>query len=133
MNKNCTQGFTLLEIIVAVTIIAILAALALPRYSLVIERSRQREAVMNLGVIRGSQMRYALENNGAYANNFTVLDIEDPTNTSRYFNYSVSGATATDLARATRNAAQNSYGTYDISIAVNGTLSVTGGTNPPQP
>ena len=58
-------GFTLLELLMVVIIIAILASLALPQYLRVTERSRTGQVLQLLSSIRGSQVRFNTQT-GAY-------------------------------------------------------------------
>ena len=76
-QKNFKSGFTLLELLVVVLIIGILAAIALPQYKKVIERSKMAEAVSTLRAIASSQQRYYLIY-GKYASceDLNALDIE---------------------------------------------------------
>jgi len=52
------KGFTLLELIIVVIVLAILASLAIPRFIRVSARATAAEALQNLGMIRGSLSRY---------------------------------------------------------------------------
>ncbi len=52
------RGFTLLELLMVVIIIAILASIALPQYFRVVERSRTAQALQLLSSIRGSEIRF---------------------------------------------------------------------------
>ena len=124
MNKN--SGFTIVELVVVLVIIGILSALALPQYTKTVERSRQSEALTNLGAIRGAQIRYYLEN-ANYTDSFNNLDI-DNTTTGAYFNYTVVNNITGVIGRAQRNSSKNpGYGNYNITIAVNGTTNKTAG------
>ena len=49
--RNKATGFTLVEILIAVVILAILAALAIPAYRNTMEQARGNEAITNLNVI----------------------------------------------------------------------------------
>lgn len=60
------NGFTLIELMVVVAIIAILASIALPAYSDYIKRSRIAEATSGLAAKR-TQMELFFDNNRTYA------------------------------------------------------------------
>lgn len=55
------QGFTLIELIAVVIIIAILASIAVPTYNNFVEKSRATEALATLKTILDAQKRYAFK------------------------------------------------------------------------
>lgn len=62
MAKGRLQdGFSLVELMAAVAIMAMLVSLALPRYRAFIARARTSEAKTNLGLIYGLQQTYKAE------------------------------------------------------------------------
>lgn len=124
--KILVWGFTLIELMVVVVIIGILASLAIPQYTKTVERSHQSEAITNLGIIRGAQLRYYAEYN-EYTAISGNLDIDFPT-AAKYFDYSVVGAIAASLATATRKTSveNNNYGNYTIRISEAGVITITG-------
>jgi prepilin-type N-terminal cleavage/methylation domain-containing protein len=71
------KGFSLIEITVAVVIVGILGAIALPRFTKLIEKSRASEGIMWLQVVRAAERRYYAYHNcyGLYASNVNDLDI----------------------------------------------------------
>lgn len=74
MHKN---GFTLIEMLIVVLIVAILAAIALPQYNTSVERSKMAEAVTLTKQIAEANVRYYMAT-GAYANTISELDINIP-------------------------------------------------------
>lgn len=56
--KEHKRGFTLIEVMIVVAIVAILAAIAMPAYGRYVERSRRVEAKTALNFIMQAQERY---------------------------------------------------------------------------
>lgn len=61
MLKN-RAGFTLMEILVVVTIIGILAAIAVPSYIYAVEKGRKDACIANKQILQTQVERYRLEN-----------------------------------------------------------------------
>ena len=124
------KAFTLLELTVVLVIIGILAAIGLPSYAKVIERSRAAEGTSILGALRAAQLRYYDEFD-AYANgaegDFSMLDVN--VTTPKFFEK----VTAYDdglgkVAYLVRNSSHNDMGTfgnYKLYIHQDGTITCT--------
>lgn len=67
-----SKGFTLLEFLVVVLIIAILVSLSVPSYVKAIEKTRAAEAISLLRAVYHSQLIYYM-NHGKYASSLDVL------------------------------------------------------------
>ena len=71
------KGFTLVELLVVVLIIAILAAVALPQYTTAVERSRATEALTLMAAISESVQRYRFHQ-GEWPTRWSQLDVDIP-------------------------------------------------------
>lgn len=77
--KNNKKGFTLLELLVVVLIIGILAAIALPQYQHVVDKSRYANLMNITKAIAEANERYYMVHD-KYSTNFSKLDIDIPAN-----------------------------------------------------
>jgi len=87
------RGFTLIELMITVVIVAILAAVALPTAIDQIRKSRRADAITSLNKIAQAQERWRA-NNASYGSSLasTGLNVANPS--SGYYTLSVAGATA---------------------------------------
>jgi len=63
MNMKKSQGFTLIELMIVVAIVAILAAIALPAYQDYLRRSKVSEVVATAGACKTSVAEFAASRN----------------------------------------------------------------------
>ncbi|MCF7837474.1 MAG: prepilin-type N-terminal cleavage/methylation domain-containing protein, partial [Candidatus Marinimicrobia bacterium] len=61
MKRNNKEGFTLVEIMIVVLIIALLAAIAVPSFMRARERSRTSACINNLRQIDSAKEQWAME------------------------------------------------------------------------
>ena len=113
-------GFTLLELLMVVIIIAILASLALPQYIRATERSRATESLQILGALRASEHRYrAQSTKNDYTGALAELDADVPLMDSwnaPVFAVTAGGAAAKGQITTARNNGQFSAKTVGIQL-----------------
>ena len=77
------KGFTLIELLVVVLIVGILAAIAVPKYEMAVEKSRATEALIILKNIAAANKVYFMAT-GKYATHIDELDVEVPGKNASY-------------------------------------------------
>ncbi len=98
LRKRQNRGFTILEILIVVIIVAVLASLALPRMGSMIERARATEALSILASVRLAMERCYVSKRDYNqciplppTNAFTGLGLNDPSDTTNsHFDYGIS-------------------------------------------
>ena len=129
MKKN---GFTLMELMLTVIVIAILVSIALPNYINTMERAKSREARATLESMRAAELTYASERrqminlDASDSNQWTLVGLENPNNnTRRSWDYTFDAASS--AGTATRNSGP--YPSWTISLAIDGTETTANGPN----
>ena len=68
MTKRSSPGFTIVELLVVVTIIGILAAVSIPQYVKTMETSKSDDAAALVQMIAVANRMYASDNSMTYVN-----------------------------------------------------------------
>lgn len=135
MTLPHARGFTLIELMIAVAIVAILAGVALPAYQEHVRKSRRADAHVALATLQLAQERHR-SNNPAYASALGsgAGQLNQPsTSADGYYTLGISGAgasgyTLTATAASGKSQAQDS-GCTAITLTVNGNATTHGPTD----
>ena len=118
MHKT-NRGFTLIELMIVVAILAIISAIAIPAYTGYIKTAKLTEAQNNLAALRLAEEEFFLENNTYFggANTLAVETASQGLWTATIgnqgavaFNYVVIATATTWSATATGNLAGSTFG-----------------------
>ena len=112
-RPQATHGFTLIELMIAVAIVAILAAVAVPQYSQYVTRGRIPDATSALGVKQVQIEQFFLDNR-TYAG---APGCASDTTTSKYFTFACTSATATGFTLTATGKSSMTGFTYTVNQA----------------
>ena len=117
-QRNQARGFTLLELLMVVIIMAILASIALPQYFRVVERSRAGQVMQLLASYRGSEIRFKAQNPAElYTTAVSDLDIEPaPAMPSGWATVAVAGTGASTRITVQRVGGPNNSDLLGINL-----------------
>ena len=127
--KKVAAGFTLLELMIVVVVLAILAAVALPSYRDYILRSQLSEATTNLADV-ATKLEQFFQDNRTYAGGCAAGTVAPLPTTAKYFDFTCPTLTGTQyIVRATGKAGQSTAGfTFEINqLAARSTTAVPAG------
>ena len=121
-TRKGPQGMTLIELLVVVVIVGIVAGLAVPNYTSMVERTKVKDAQGTLNIIYRSEGMYRLSYLGygtlaqLVAGNY--LDPDPSTDANWTFSATASGGPppTSFAATATRKAGAGSYSTKTVSL-----------------
>lgn len=128
-NNLRQAGFTLIELMIAVAIIGILAAIALPSYSRYVVRSKLAEATSTLSDLRIKMEQYYQDNRNYGATAGAACGLAMPTSpAAKYFDYSCtttgsSGTAQTFTLTATSKSGQGMGASGDYVYTIDYTNS----------
>jgi prepilin-type N-terminal cleavage/methylation domain-containing protein len=110
------EGFTLVEIMIVVAIIALLAAIAVPGFLRARKRSQATAILNDARVIGGAVDQYSIENNEQGTNTFTAAQLKDffKPASRLYVEASTSNGVLNDILGN-----NYSYNTFDGGVLVN--------------
>ena len=94
MRKS--QGFTVVELIIAIAIIGILAAIAIPSYQEHLKKGRRADAQQFLSQVASKQQQYLMDAR-AYAGTLAELGLDTaiPSGVSKFYDVTLVAAAAT--------------------------------------
>lgn len=95
--RRGSRGFTLIELMIALAVVAILAAIVYPSYLDGVVRSRRAQAQVLLSDIAQRQQQYLMDNHG-FAATTTALGVAVPPEVAALYDVRITVATTTPAA-----------------------------------
>lgn len=115
------RGFTLIEVMITVAIVAILAAIALPNYNQYVIRGKLSEAHSNLLALRVQAEQYFQDNRG-----YIGYPCTPAAGSTQYFSYACSNVAATTYTITATNVAGQGIDGFVFTIDQANTRQTTG-------
>jgi type IV pilus assembly protein PilE len=112
------RGFTLIELVIAVVLVAILAAVAIPAFTDAIRKGRRSEALASLSALQQAQERWRA-NHSSYSTDMSSAGLNQPTTSigSGYYGIAITAASATDYElTATATAGKSQANDADCQV-----------------
>jgi type IV pilus assembly protein PilE len=103
------KGFTLIELMMVVAIVAILAAVAFPQYTNYIQRGKITEATSSLSELRLRAEKW-------FADNRTYVGFNQALQNTKYFTYACNPVTATAFTCTATGVANQGMGGFAYTI-----------------
>lgn len=125
--KKRVAGFTLIEIMIAIAIIGVLAAIAIPNYQKYMVRGKQAGAKAVLLEIAQRQAQYQVDSRGGFSNSLTTLNVTPPSDISAAFTFTITVASPPPTFTAKAEPRDASGGDIWMSIDEGG-IRATGAT-----
>jgi len=124
-----SQGFTLIEIIVVLTIIAVCVAFTLPNFLGPTEQARAQTAQNNLLAIYSAEQNFLNNNNTYYSSQNPAQDDSPGIDTALGLNIPTDGTYQYDCSGVTCTATRGSPspGAVTITLTLNKPIALTGG------
>ncbi|VAW75073.1 hypothetical protein MNBD_GAMMA13-1032 [hydrothermal vent metagenome] len=120
MDRNRVQGFSLLELLTALAIVAILATITVPSFSGLLDKSRRSDAMSALWQVQLAQARWR-SNNARYAPSLAALGWASALSPEGYYQLRISEAGAADyIILAQPQAAQQNDSCGVFAMDANG-------------
>ena len=116
MDRPNTPGFSLLELLITLAIVAILATITVPSYSGFVAKSRRGDAMAALVQVQLAQERWR-NNHVDYAGDLQTLGWSPPESPDGYYRLRIASASAVDflvLAQPSGVQQADSCGTFAI-------------------
>ncbi|KUE80896.1 type IV pilin protein [Aeromonas schubertii] len=114
MRARSQCGFSLIELMIAVAVVAIIAAVAYPAFTSGLQKSRRAEAIKGLLSMQLRQEEHRITN-ASYSS--TTAQLGAPT--SDYYDFAVSGASATGYTLTATAKGSQSGDTACATMSIN--------------
>ena len=113
---NPTKGFTLIELMIAVAVVAILGAIALPSYQSYVMRGKITEATSSLSELRLRAEKFYSDNRTYQNAGATDAGFTEAVSGARYFTYDCTAATAASFTCTATGVAGQGMGGFQYTI-----------------
>jgi prepilin-type N-terminal cleavage/methylation domain-containing protein len=117
-------AFTILEVMIVISLLALIAAFAVPNYTATIAKAHERDMIAQLSSLHSANSIYAAQNDGVYWTTAATTSIPTINNTLNINLIPSDGTTFSYVGTATTFTGAASWGGFTVSVT-QGPISAT--------